>query len=189
MPAISNKGAFGVVDQGDSMRPLPRPSDAPAVPSVVPTLTREVAGRLESLGMPKEAPQKPAGGLSGLAALSRRAGQRTPPEAAPVAPVKGEFVPGKRPEPTGPRAHELWSNPETRAKLADVVKKWENANPGRKLKATHLVSAWNAEHPQSPLNEARARTLKARIERARQDYLVSQVAGYLSSGAKKAVLK
>lgn len=188
MAAIVNKGAFGVGDQGVSEIPLVRPSAQSLPGSMVPALTKDVVGRMQGLERPAQAPQMPAQGVSGLAALSERMAARARP-AVPAEPPKGEFVAGKRPEPTGPRAHELWTNPETRARLADVVRQWEEANPGRKLKATHIASAWNAAHPQSPLNEARARTLKARIEKARQDYLVSQVAGYLSSGAKKAVLK
>ena len=194
---MRNKGAFGVEDHGVMKAPLSRPQPQGVEPSAltpVPVLTSEITDRLKqmreqrpaALAAPEESP---------LAALSRRVGKSpvSPPVAAlppePVAAPKGEFALGKRPVPTGPRAHELWGNPETRAKLADVVGKWEQANPGRKLKATHLVQAWNAENPDVPLNEARARTLKAKIDKAQSDYLMSQVTGYLSNGAKKAVLK
>lgn len=193
---MRNKGAFGVEDQGVTSPPLARPQPQVAGPSAltpVPILTGEIANRLKQVREP--APAAPAQQESPLAALRARVGKApTPPPvaAAPSAPAptpRGEFVPGKRPVPTGPRAHELWGNPETRAKLADIVGKWEQANPGRKLKATHLVQAWNAENPDTPLNEARARTLKAKIDKAQSDYVLSQVTGYLSGGAKKAVLK
>ena len=98
---------------------------------------------------------------------------------------KGEFVPGVRPTPTGPTARELWSEPESRLKLQAVIAEWEKANPGRNLKATHLAAAWNAKHPDKPLNEARARTLKGRIEAAREQFLMDQVTGYIGRGAKK----
>ena len=105
--------------------------------------------------------------------------------AEPPAKPKGEFVPGVRPTPTGPTARELWSEPESRLKLQAVIAEWEKANPGRNLKATHLAAAWNAAHPDKPLNEARARTLKARIEAAREQFLMDQVTGFMGRGAKK----
>ena len=197
---MRNKGAFGVEDQGVMKAPLSRPQPQGVEPSAltpVPVLTSEITDRLKQMREQRPAalaapgPEKE----SPLAALSRRVGKApiSPPVAAlppePVAAPKGEFALGKRPVPTGPRAHELWGDPKTRAKLADVVGKWEQANPGRKLKATHLVQAWNAENPDTPLNEARARTLKSKIDKAQSDYLMSQVTGYLSNGAKKAVLK
>lgn len=185
MAAMTPKGAFGLANQEVSESPVLRPE---APPTSVPVLTSEITKRLEGVGQKSlpppvmdEAPR------SGIAALRERLQKAEPPPL--VTPPRGEFVPGKRPEPTGPRAHELWNNPESRARLAEVVAKWEKANPGRKLKATHLVSAWNADHPETPLNEARARTVMSKVKAAQQEYLVSQVAGYLSNGAKKAVTK
>ena len=100
---------------------------------------------------------------------------------------KGEFVAGRRPEPTGPTARQIWNDPAQRQALTDVVTQWETANPGRSFKATHLAQAWNSSNPAAPLNDARARTLKSIIDKEKDKYLMQQVGMYLGRGAKKAV--
>ena len=130
-------------------------------------------------------PMQDGQGIQALRAILAKSEAMTPP---PAAPPKGEFIPGRRPTPTGPTALEIWNDPEQRKALSQVVAQWETANPGRSFRATHLASAWNEAHPGVHLNDARARTLKAKIDKARNEVMMQQMAGYFGRGAKKAVL-
>ena len=194
MSAKMNMGAFG-----------PPRMDSPvaaeqAGPQALPQGVGDFASKLRSM-VPQDAnpgvttgrmPPQDAPGLprmpkqdgSSIQALSAMLAKTSPVVEKP----KGEFVPGKRPEPTGPTALSIWNDPEQRKALTDVVTQWEKVNPGKSFKATHLAQAWNSSNPAAPLNEARARTLKAKIDKARDEYLMQQVAGYFGRGAKKAVL-
>lgn len=116
--------------------------------------------------------------------LKSRSG--TPPQAPTRAPAS-KFVPGKRPEPTGPTARDIFTDTGHQQTLQQVISQLELE--GGAIKAPRLVSAWNTLKPDAPLNEARARTVIAKVKRARDDYLAKQTAQYLGRGARKAILK
>jgi hypothetical protein len=107
-----------------------------------------------------------------------RMSSRPTPEIG-VAP-KGEFVLGQKPRPTGPTAHEIMTHPAHQAVLKEVIKEHEATNPGRALKAPHLVSLWNAKNPSKPLNEARARTVVAKVNKAKESYVQKQIKAAVS---------
>lgn len=113
-------------------------------------------------------------------------GRTAPGSARMTQPPKGEFVPGQRPHPTGPTAHEIMTHPAHQAVLQDVIATHEKLNPGRSLKAPALMNLWNAKNPGKPLNEARARTVVAKVNKARDSYVQKQVASYMRKGAKAA---
>lgn len=142
----------------------------------------------DALGRPQDDPRTPTHDWQGIQALRAILAKQDARTGRPADPSKGQFVPGVRPTPTGPTAHEIWSDPEQRKALSDIVTQWEAANPGRSFKATHLAAAWNDANPGAHLNNARARTLKAKIDRARNEVMMQQMAGYFGRGAKKAVL-
>lgn len=120
---------------------------------------------------------------------SRMGGQEAP-GGKPILPPRGTFVAGVKPTPTGPTAHEVMTLPEHQATLKNVIADHEQQNPGRALKAPALMSLWNARHKDNPkahLNEARARSVVAKVKSAQQSYVQKQVQQYMRQGAKKAV--
>lgn len=132
-------------------------------------------------------PGRPQDGSNPVSALRSMLAAAPKPKTMPAAaPPKGEFVAGKRPEPVGPSANEIWNTRQQ--DLMRVIEEFEATNPGRKLKGTDLSRMWTAQFPDQPLNEARARTLRSKIDKARDEYTMSQVAGYFGAGAKKAVM-
>jgi hypothetical protein len=114
-------------------------------------------------------------------------GNVLPPSPRPA--PKGEFVLGQKPVPTGPTAHEIMTKPDHQATLKDVIAEHQKANPGRALKAPALVSIWNAKNPKAPLNDARARSVIARVHKARDSYVDKQVKAFMRSGAAATLKK
>jgi hypothetical protein len=129
--------------------------------------------------------------MADVLAIASRRTARTPgsagQDAKPKPVPKGEFVAGQRPTPTGPTAHEIMSDPTHKDSLKSVIAEWEQDNPGRVLKATHLVSIWNAKNPGKPLNEARARTVVAKLNKIRDQHAEAQVRAFMRAGAGKAM--
>lgn len=130
-------------------------------------------------------------GLSALADMLARsakpASQVSQSARKPVQAPKSTFVAGKKPEPTGPTAREIFSDPGHKQTLHQVISQLEAQ--GGALKAPRLVATWNTLRPDAPLNEARARTIISKVNRVRDEFLVKQVGSYFGQGAKKAVLK
>lgn len=130
--------------------------------------------------------------LSAMDRLTAMVKSRTPktvaqdariPPRTPSAP-KGEFILGEKPRPTGPTAHEVMTHPAHQAVLKDVLADFESQNPGRVLKGPHLMNLWNAKNPGKPLNEARARTVVAKVNKARDSYVQKQVQSLMRGGKK-----
>jgi hypothetical protein len=58
------------------------------------------------------------------------------------------------------------TKPDHQERLKGALQDFDKSNPGRALKGTHLMSIWNSKHPEHPLNEARARTVVAKVKQA-----------------------
>lgn len=201
-------GAFGSGRQDASIGRAGRPQDDPqdALSSFTAKL-EQVYGGTGGLTRPahtQDAPRTPPGrspdpirstelsAMDKLASMLKSRTLRTPGQVthpAPKTPVlpKGEFVPGQKPVPTGPTAHEIMTHPAHQDALKAVLAEHEKVNPGRSLKAPTLMNLWNAKNPGKPLNEARARTVVAKVNKARDSYVQKQVQAYMRNGAKKAV--
>ena len=179
----------GFADRLRAMMPDPA-QGAPRMPAVLPRPAQDAGPALpqDEPRMGQDAPRMPPQDGQGIQSLRDILAKQQAVTPRPSEPPKGEFVPGVRPTPTGPTAREIWNDPDQRKALSQIVSQWEASNPGRTFKATHLASAWNDANPGVHLNDARARTLKAKIDKARNEVMMQQMAGYFGRGAKKAVL-
>lgn len=132
--------------------------------------------------MPQDSLERP-----GIAALAQHMARPTAkPTAAPVPPAPPTgFVPGVPGIPEGPSGIEIARDHAD--KITGVLGELRTQNPSRKIKAPAFVDAWNAKHPDLPLNLSRGRTALARATAAEERQQLAQMQQYLLSGAKKAL--
>lgn len=161
--------------------PAPMPSSMPPMTPAMPSSMPPMPGRIPPR-MPQDAQERP--GIAALAQHMARPPSRPIDAPAPPAPPTG-FVPGVPGIPEGPSGIELARDHAD--KITGVLGKLRAQNPSRKIKAPAFVDAWNAEHPNLPLNLSRGRTALARAQAAEERQQLAQMQQYLLSGAKKAL--
>lgn len=132
--------------------------------------------------MPQDRPERP--GIAALAQHMAKPREQSPPPAALPAPPSG-FVPGVPGVPEGPSGIEIARDHAD--KISGILGELRTQNPSRKVKAPAFVDAWNAKHPDLPLNLSRGRTALARATAAEERQQLAQMQQYLLSGAKKAL--
>ena len=161
--------------------PAPMPSSMPPMPDRMGQAMPPMPGRMPPR-MPQDAQERP--GIAALAQHMARPPSRPVDAPAPPAPPTG-FVPGVPGIPEGPSGIAIVKDhPE---KISHVLGELRAQNPSRKIKAPAFVDAWNAKHPDLPLNLSRARTVLARNQAAEERQQLAQMQQYLLSGAKKAL--
>lgn len=120
--------------------------------------------------------------LAMLAARMAKPAQQSPPAKPDPSPTG--FVPGVPGEPLGPRGTAVVKDHPD--KISGVLAELKAQNPDRKIKAPAFVEAWNARHPDLPLNLSRGRTVLARTQAAEERQQMAALEERIMRGALSA---